>query len=150
MRIAHHTGVGGTARQVFVHEVLDDEPAELIPDIQHKMGKPMLYRRHTRVVKTVQVAAPGLFFGRARTRVIPCFHGDAYYFIALIVQHESRNGTIDTTTHCNQDFSFTAHKYYGACGLFCARQPAAPYALMSGLRPTENFVKASYLAFPRS
>jgi hypothetical protein len=25
------------------------------------------------------------------------------------MQHESRNGTIDTATHCYQDFSFTAH-----------------------------------------
>jgi len=79
-------------------------------DIQYEMREPMLYGCHPRIVETVQVTAARLFFRSACTGIIPCLHRDTHHFIPLVVQHESRNGTVNTATHRYQDFSFTAHK----------------------------------------
>ena len=109
MRIAKHTGIGRPPCQVFIDEVFDDKIPELLPDIQHKMRESMLDRRHPRVIETIQVAATRLLFRSPRTRIIPCLHRDAYDFITLIMQHQRRNGTVNTAAHRYQDLSFPAH-----------------------------------------
>ncbi len=109
MCIAKHTGIWRPPRQVFIHKVVDDKVPELLPDIQYKMRESMLDCRHPRVIKTVQVAAPCFLLRRPRARIVPCLHGDPYDFIPLIVEHQRRNGTVDTAAHRYQDLSFPAH-----------------------------------------
>ncbi len=71
----------------------------------------MLNRCHACIVETIYVATAGFFLAGTATAcgIIPCFHGDAHHLITLMVQHECRNGTINTATHRYQHFSFTAH-----------------------------------------
>src|SRR3954469_25675035 len=99
MRIAHHTRIGGTTGEVFVDKILYHKAAKLFADIKYKVWKSMVNGSSTRVVETIEVTTPGLLFTTSGTCIIPCFHGNAYHFVTFVMQHESRNGTVDTTTH---------------------------------------------------
>ncbi len=109
MGIAQHAGIGRAAGKVFVHKIVDHRIPEFFADIEHKMRKAMLYGGHAGIIKTIQVAAAGFFFGASATCVVPCFHGNAHHFIAFIVEHEGSNGTINTAAHRHQHFTFPAH-----------------------------------------
>src|SRR4051812_34270382 len=109
MRITHHAGIGRSPGEIFINKVVDDEITEFFPYIQNEMRKSVLHCSHAGVIETIQVTASCFFFAATAGSVVPGFHGDAHHFISLIVEHESSNGTIDTTTHRDQNLSFTTH-----------------------------------------
>ena len=109
MCVAHYARIRGATCNIFFYKIVDHKISKFTADIQYIMRKSMLNCRHSGIVKTIQVAATGFFFTGAARCIIPCFHGNSYYIIPLLIKHESRNGTVDTATHSNQNFSFTAH-----------------------------------------
>src|SRR6266487_6659056 len=109
MCIAKHTRIGGATSKIFFHKIVDHEISKLFANIKNEVGKAMLNSSHAGIIETIEVAAAGFFFASATTAIIPCFHGDAYHFITLVIEHESSDSTVNTATHCHQNFSFPAH-----------------------------------------
>src|SRR4030095_2485376 len=105
MSIAKYTGIGRAAGQVFINKILYHKRSEFITDIQDIMRKTMLHSSHAGVVEGIKIAATCFFFRTAAGSVIPGFHGNTYHLIALLVEHEGCYGTVDTATHCYQNFS---------------------------------------------
>src|SRR5258708_32094468 len=109
MRVAQHARIGSAAGKIFVYEILDHKVAKLLANVQHKMREPMLHRSHPGIIKTIQVATSCFFLRGACTRIIPSLHGDTHHFVTLVMQHQRRDGTIDTAAHRYQHLSFPAH-----------------------------------------
>ncbi len=110
MGVAKHTGVGGAAGHVFVHEIVNDIVAKLLADVHDEMVETHVHGYFPGIVDGIEAAAARFFFRAAGGGIIPGFHGDAHHFVALIIQHKSNHGTVNTATHCHQYFSFFAHK----------------------------------------
>src|SRR6266496_2721018 len=111
MCITKDARIGCATSKIFFHKIVDHKITELFTDIKNEMSKSMLNSSHAGIIETIEVAAAGFLFASAATAIIPCFHGDAYHFIALVIEHESSDSTINTTTHCHQYFSFLAHDF---------------------------------------
>lgn len=109
MGIAHHAGVGRAACQVFFYEIVDHEIAKFLADIQHEMRKAMLHGCHPGIVERLEVTAARFLFAGTGAGIIPGLHGDAHHFIALLVQHQGGDRTVDPAAHSHQHFPFLAH-----------------------------------------
>src|SRR5688572_32657369 len=110
MGIAKHTRVRCSSREIFVNKIVNDKITKLVFDVEDIMCEAMLHSGHAGIVKAVQVAAIGFFFTTAAGSIVPGFHGDAYHFVAFIMEHEGGDGTVNTATHRHQNFSFFTHK----------------------------------------
>lgn len=109
MGVAENAGVGCAAGHVLIYEIFHDKATEFLADIENIMGKAVLHGGLSGIVEAVNVAAAGFLFAAAAAGIIPGFHGDADYFIALVVEHECGDGAIDTAAHGYQYFSLSAH-----------------------------------------
>ena len=109
MSVAQHTGIGCAAGKVFVHKVVDHKITKLFTDVKDEMSKAVLYCRHARIIKTVEITTPSFFFTSSAAGIVPCFHRDPNHFITLLIKHESCNRAVDTAAHCYQNFTFCAH-----------------------------------------
>src|SRR5690606_8955744 len=107
--ITHYARVGCSAGKIFLNEIINHKSAEFIADIQDIMRKSMLYRRLACIVERINIAASGLLLSATTSCIVPGFHGNSYHFISLVLKHKGSNGTVDTTTHSHQNFSFSAH-----------------------------------------
>ena len=109
VRITHHTRVWGTTSQIFLYKILYYKVSKLIAYIQYKMWESIVYSRLTGIVEAINIAATCFFATGITSGIIPGFHCNPNHFIPLIVQHQRRNGTINTATHCHQNLSFSTH-----------------------------------------
>ena len=89
MGIAHYAGIGRSSCKVFFYKIVYHKIAKLFSYIQYKMRKPVLHSGKAGIVKTINIAATGFFFGcsYAAAGIIPGFHGNAHYFIPFVMQH---------------------------------------------------------------
>lgn len=110
MCITEHAGIGSAASKIFVHKIVDHKITKLFADIKNIMGKAVLDSGLAGIIKTINIAAAGFFLTATTAAVIPGLHGYSHNFITLIIEHEGRNGTVNTAAHRYQHFSISAHK----------------------------------------
>ena len=112
MCIAHNTGIGCSACQIFVNEIVYYKISELFSDIKYVVRKSMVDCCCSSIIKRIYVTTSGFLFTSSCTGIIPSFHGYTNYFIALFMQHQCNYSAIDSSTHGHQYFTVPAHAFF--------------------------------------
>src|SRR5687768_9198608 len=125
MCIAKHTWIWSTTCQIFFNKIFNYKTTKFFTDVKNIMGEAMFDCGLSCIIKGIKVATTGFFFTSSAMRIVPCFHSNAHYFITLVMKHQGGNGTVNTTAHCHQNFSFFTHKKTeSACALASADKAA--------------------------
>ena len=101
--VAGDTRVGSAPVFVLPLEVVNHEGPELALDVEHIVGDAQGAAYGTSVLDVVDGAAAAIVLRQVGFVDVVQLHGDADYFVALLVQQEGSDGRIDAAAHGDDD-----------------------------------------------